>query len=330
MQILSISSPEGFYSIDGIAALSELSFETIASHKPYQTLVAVEGGAAEAVCSIWVHNTPEIAGQTNGIIGHWADNSTDAAMSMLEHACSLLEHLGCTDAIGPMNGNTWRSYRFATMNDAHPPFFIEPTNPQSWPEHFMESGFKPIANYSSGLTKELTWADPRLARVEKRLSADGIVLRTLDKKRFDDELSRIYKLSLESFRQNFLYTPIDEAEFVGMYQQVIAYIDPDMVLLAEDAGETVGFLFAVPDIAQKVRGEIIDTIIIKTVAVKPGRRYAGLGALLVEKCMHAAATAGYVSAIHALMHDANHSRNISGHTAKTIRQYTLFAKALSQ
>jgi hypothetical protein len=39
---------------------------------------------------------------------------------------------------------------------------------------------------------------------------------------------------------------------------------------------------------------------------------------------------GYRRAIHALMHAANPSRRISGHTARTIRRYTLFARPLGR
>jgi hypothetical protein len=98
--------------------------------------------------------------------------------------------------------------------------------------------------------------------------------------------------------------------------------------MAEQRGRPVGFVFAVPDWMQRQRGGRIDTIVVKTVAVIPGRSYAGLGQLLASRCEHAAAALGHARAIHALMHAAGPSRNISERYAQTIRRYTLFARAL--
>jgi hypothetical protein len=90
----------------------------------------------------------------------------------------------------------------------------------------------------------------------------------------------------------------------------------------------VGFIFALPDALQSTRGEAIDTVIIKTVAVLPERAYAGLGAFLVDMCQEISRSLGYRKAIHALMYDANNSRNISNRYARVIRRYTLFARKL--
>ena len=72
----------------------------------------------------------------------------------------------------------------------------------------------------------------------------------------------------------------------------------------------------------------MDTVILKTVAVLPGRASAGLGSVLVDKVHLTAHGFGFRQAIHALMHETNKSRNISGHYAQTIRRYTLFAHRL--
>jgi hypothetical protein len=101
------------------------------------------------------------------------------------------------------------------------------------------------------------------------------------------------------------------------------------VLLAERRGELVGYLFAIPDMLQAKRGVPIDTIVVKTAAVLPGREYAGLGGLLVSGVHAVASSLGYARSIHALMHESNESRNLSGHYGAPFRRYTLYGKALS-
>jgi hypothetical protein len=91
----------------------------------------------------------------------------------------------------------------------------------------------------------------------------------------------------------------------------------------------VGLLFALPDFAQAQRGEAINTVILKTLAVLPSLAGLGLGSLLTAKVHTQAYQVGYRWAIHALMHVANRSRRISAHTAQPFRGYTLFARPLT-
>jgi hypothetical protein len=290
-----------------------------------------DDGTASAQASVWWNGTPtlpqghRLAGRRIGVIGHYAAASDTAGSALLEHLCGELSAHGCTIAIGPMDGTTWRRYRFVTDRGAEPPFFLEPDNPPEYPGQWATAGFEPLVGYSSAATTDLLREDPRLPHVRERLAAEGVTLRPVDPARFDDDLRRIFALSLVSFSSNFLYTPISEEEFLGMYRAVQPYVRPELTGLAEHAGRAVGFLFAVPDWTQKTP----DTVVIKTIAAQPGRMYAGLGALIAEDCQKTAAALGYRRAIHALMYDGNESRNISSHYGEPIRRYTLFARELT-
>jgi hypothetical protein len=71
---------------------------------------------------------------------------------------------------------------------------------------------------------------------------------------------------------------------------------------------------------------MIDTLIIKTVAVAPAMANHGLGGLLVGLVQRRARDLGYRRAIHALMHEQNVSRHISRRYAHTIRRYALYVR----
>jgi GNAT superfamily N-acetyltransferase len=148
--------------------------------------------------------------------------------------------------------------------------------------------------------------------------------RPLALERFEEELRAIYHLSCKSFVDNFLFTPLSEAEFMANYRAVRPHLHAELVLMAECASELIGYLFAIPDLNQRLRGEAIDTCIVKTLAVVPGRRWAGLGSVLVAECHRIARQLGFRRAIHAPMHDSNRSRSISAHYSQTMRGYTLF------
>ena len=327
-QIQEITRPATLAQFTAAPGLPAFDANDLQSHAVDAHFMVSDGATLLARCSLWWQNTPQYREQRTGIIGHFAACDQSSAAQLLEHACAQLGARGCTYAIGPMNGSTWRSYRLVTKSTGEPPFFLEPKNPDNWPLHWQTAGFSTIAEYSSQLNTDLNYQDPRLARVEQRLQQHNITIQPLNLDDYDAELHDIFDLSCRSFRPNFLYTPIEAATFSAMYRPLRPYIRPELVLLARRDNTTVGFLFALPDWHQAQRGHAIDTVIIKTLAVLPGRIYAGLGNLLAANCHRAARELGYTRAIHALMHDANHSRNLSSHYAHVIRRYALYGKTL--
>jgi GNAT superfamily N-acetyltransferase len=287
-----------------------------------------ERRALRARCSLWWTRTPSLLDHRVGLIGHYAARDAAGASLLLERACRELAGRGCSVVVGPMDGSTWRRYRFVTERGSEPTFFLEPDNPDDWPDHFLALGFQPIAHYFSAVNCDLSREDPRVSYIADRLSAQGIRIRPLDPRRIEDDLRRIYAVSAVSFRNNFLYTPVAEADFLAQYRALLPVLRPELVLIAETADQPVGFIFAVPDLKQAERGHPIDTVIVKTLAVLPERAHAGLGSLLLAVCQRTASQLGYMRAIHALMHEQNASRNLSRRYAHPMRRYALFGKAL--
>jgi GNAT superfamily N-acetyltransferase len=264
-----------------------------------------------------------------GVIGHYAATNDEAAAAVLTAALEKLRQAGCTIAIGPMNGTTWRNYRFVTERGEQPTFFLEPTNREEWPRQFERAGFSSLATYFSALNNDVSRPDPRLEVMTKKIADAGITIRTANSD-LGAELGAIYAVSKISFRQNFLYTEIPEAEFVAMYEPLLPIVRPELVLIAEKAGRYVGYLFAIPDLAMKSRGLKIDTFIIKTVSILPEPELRGLGSLLVARAQQIGHELGFRRGIHALMFEDNISLNISRHYASVMRKYTLYSKELTK
>jgi GNAT superfamily N-acetyltransferase len=299
-------------------------------------------GEAVARCSLWWRNVPPFPAQHAyatmglregrlGLLGHYAAHDRQAASLLFRYASIELARRGCTLMVGPLDGNTFRPYRLVTerspSNIQRAPFFLEPDNPDAWPADFLEAGFFPWMNYYSAIG-EAFGDDPWMDSAAAGVAAYGLQVRTVNPHRFEEEIRRIYPLVQRSFSHNFLYTPLAEEEFVAQYAPLRAYLQHELVLLAEHAGEPVGFIFALPDLAQAQRGEPVDTVIIKSVCVAPEYSGIGLGGLLVSHCQRTVHQLGYRRVIHALMAEDNFSRKISARYAQTMRRYTLFAKVL--
>lgn len=297
-------------------------------HSPDATLLSIDRGSLVARCSCWWTGTALHDGRHVGVIGHYAAADEVSAHALLSRACDLLASSGAATVVGPMDGTTWRRYRLIVYRGVEPPFFLEPDNPDEWPGHWARAGFAPLATYTSAMNDNLDFEDPRTGATLDRLRKVGITIRTLDTPRPDTELQRIFRLSLSAFSRNVLYTPIAEAEFLGQYHAVLPHVRPELVLLAEKEDALVGFMFAIPDLLQARRSVPIDTVILKTVAVDPAMSGMGLGGALTDLVQRSARDLGFRRAIHALIHETNVSRTISGRSARTFRRYALFSRPL--
>jgi predicted N-acetyltransferase YhbS len=320
--------PEDLAGAGGWADLSEFTPDQLRTHAADAHWAALEGGRVAAHCSLWWREAPPLPGETVGTLGHYAARDAGASDLVLGRALAELRERGCTLAVGPLDGNTWRRYRFITERGEMPRFFLEPDNPGAWPGYFRRVGFETLGRYWSSLVEGPRSRDGRVEELGRAAEDRGVRLRTLRPEHFEDELRRIYVVSARSFPGNFLYTPLPEAAFLAQYEKLRAVVDPRLVLLAEREGEPVGFVFAVPDALQATRGEAVDRMILKTLAVVPEERRTGLGRLLVGRVQEAAADLGYRAVVHALMHEASHSVAISAHYGRVIRRYELYGLRL--
>lgn len=277
--------------------------------------------------SLWWRRTPVMDGRQIGTIGDFTADDEETAILLLGSAVDILKKEGCEIAVGPMNGNTWRSHRFVIESSGRGPFLLEPRNLAEYPEWWRRAGFSILSRYSSSLMT-LDGTATISPALQERLERSGVRVRSLDPLRYDDELRLIFAISLKSFANNFLYTPLEETSFMDAYRKVRDRVDPDLVRIAERDGTACGFVFGIPDFEALARGEK-PALIVKTLAVDPSARCAGLGSLLVDELHRIGREKGYGEAIHALQHETNTSLKITGrHHGEVLRRYALFSKPL--
>jgi len=328
-QPIQATTPDALATFCSLRGTSELAPETLLARHADEHWMVVDGGEVQARCSLWWTTVPPALneGEALGLIGHYAANQFESAQTLLKFACERLAEQGCTRAVGPMDGDTWHSYRLVTDRGSEPPFFMEPWHQPGWDKHFEAQGFSALSNYFSALNQDVR-QDPRLPELEQKASDQGVQLRRLDPDQFETELKHIYDISIASFQKNHLYTPIEFDAFFKMYSPIRPYAQPNLVKIAMRDELAVGFQFSLPDLLQARRGQPVDTAIIKTVAVRPEMGGSGLGSYLAADAHREIQRMGFKRAIHALMYEDNMSRKISAHYAEPMRRYTLFGKEL--
>ena len=302
--------------------------EDFARHKPDLHLAIMDEGILTSRLSVWWKHGPQLEGRKVGAIGHYAAGSSAAAAAVLDEACRVLASNGMARVVGPMNGNLWRRHRFITSRGEHPPFFLEPENPDAYPLQFEAAGFQPFLRSTSSIVDDLTAPDDRAEEFAEALKGRHVTIRPVDLQHFEQELGTIHALVSHHFDEHPLYSPVSKQVFIDKHLRARSIILPDLTLLAEVDGKLVGFIFAVPDLLQERRGQEIDTLVVRTLAGAPERQYAGLGRLLLSTVHARAAERGFRHVIHALLPESSHWETLGQRSARTIRQYAIVLREL--
>ncbi|MEM8850496.1 MAG: hypothetical protein AAGE03_10725 [Pseudomonadota bacterium] len=233
----------------------------------------------------------------------------ETANALLDHIRQRAKALGAEALIGPMDGDTWHSYRLVTETDGRPPFLMEPTSPAHLLQAFEAAGFQTISRYFSAARPLVQGIPDASIQIWDGSDPDAL-------------FTQVHRLSCEAFADNAFYKPIDLDTFLGMYRPVIPMLKPDLVLFARDGDRLTGFLFGIPDYAE---GPGTKTAILKTYASLA----RGVGRALAQTFHANAAASGYDMAIHALIHDDNISADRSRQEGAAIfRRYALMGLRL--
>ena len=266
-------------------------------------------GASAAI----YRDAPRWDGMKTASVGDFRCVDAGTGSALLRQITETVAAEGFDAVIGPMNGNTWNSYRLVSESDGRAPFLMEPTSKPHDAEAFQQAGFDTIGRYFSA---SASVADT-LATLPD--ADDRIEVTTWNGTKPEEHFSSVYDLSIKAFSGNAFYTPISREAFLEMYMPFVPLLRKELILLARDSatGALVGFLFGIPNFQE---GQAPESVILKTYAsLQPGAGRA------LSKAFHQAAhDLGFKTAIHALIHDDNDSAERSRmHGATVFRRYDL-------
>ncbi len=88
--------------------------------------------------------------------------------------------------------------------------------------------------------------------LERPLPA-SLKVRSLDLKRYDEEIRTITAIFNDAWRNNWGFVPLTEIETQHLAKSLKPLIDPRAVSIVERAGEPVGFLVALPNLNEAIR-----------------------------------------------------------------------------
>ena len=283
---------------------------------------------------LW-HNRPDYNGRKISYIGNvnihekYRKNEEQLFNKIFEE----LKKEGIETIIGPLNGTTWNTYRYVTEKGNGKPFLLEPWNEDYSVSLFEKLDFKHLAGYISTVMKGMNSdgrknLDKKIEKLKKFDYYKDIRVESAENKDLLKVLNKVYDLTVEAFKNNFLYSELEREIFLKMYMSYEDKIVKKFFKMLYLKGELIGYVFGIPDYTELGYKGKIDTIILKTIAVSPEYNGKGMGYILINSLVEEAEKEGYENVIYALMHESNVSKNIGLLLGNILRRYTLFIKEL--
>ena len=282
--------------------------------------------------NLW-HNRPNYNEKATSYIGNvnilekYRKNETEIFNQIFEN----LKKDGIETIIGPLNGTTWNRYRYVVEKGDREPFFMEPWNEDEEVKFIEHIGFSPFKYYFSSImenTENRKTLKEKIEKIKKFPFYKKISIKNADTKNFEKLFSKIYDISTESFKNNFLYTKLEKNIFMKMYSKYKEKFLSNFFKLLYFEKRLIGFAFAFPDYLEIERAGKTETIIFKTGGVIPEFNGKGLGYILLDAIIDEVEKSKYNKLILALTFKSNVSKNMAEHVAKPFRKYALFIKEL--
>ncbi len=314
---------------------SEEEREKIRLENPTEIAVFLDSeGKVNGKAYLW-HKRPDYENRRTSYIGNIEfENYSEETEKLFELLLSSLKEEGVEIIIGPLNGTTWNRYRYVVEKGERFPFLMEPWNDDNQ-VHLMEKiGFIPFSFYFSSIMENmeniqlLKKKREKAEKINKFSIHQEIRIETAENKDLKMLLEEVYNLTKESFKNNFLYTPLGKENFLKMYMAYSEKLVRKYFKLIYIGKELKGYLFGIPDYLELKYKPAVETLILKTIGVAPEYFNRGLGYILIDEFVRDGAEDGYKNIIFALMHEGNISRNIGNRLGRPFRRYALFKREL--
>lgn len=154
---------------------------------------------------------------------------------------------GASEVYAPMEGSTWHTYRLRTDRHEHESLFWEPPRRILLETALRSEGFEVAMRYHSHFydTRRFPWDWRVTSRSAEILRKNGFSIVPLLPLLSMDTLERLHALTLLSFKNNFLFEPIDFASFVSLYSNKKDGVDVSLSqALVDENGIIFGYIYA--------------------------------------------------------------------------------------
>jgi GNAT superfamily N-acetyltransferase len=235
----------------------------------------------------------------------------EVARALFDAAKGWLKNKGVTAMRGPASPSVNDEYGLLVEGFDRLPAVLMTYNPPYYQTLLEKYGLTKAQDlYAYYIHADKVFNDKfnRVAQIVNR--KEGLRIRQLDMKRFDEEVKLIRALYARGWSKNWGEVPMTEEEFNYVAKDLKAVVDPRLVIIAESKGKPVGFGMTLPDLnrilVHNKRGWLIPAIIrlllfkkkidrvrIIILGVLPEYANTGIGAVLFYETGKRCVASGY-------------------------------------
>lgn len=221
------------------------------NHAERDLFLAVKDGVPVGrIAAVINHRHNEFHAEKTGFFGFFeCVQDQEVAEALLDSAENWIRGKGMNQVLGPVNPNTNEECGLLVHNFLSPPFVMMTYNPPYYMELLENAGYnkaKDLYAYWYHVGKELP---ARLNRIVSKVydKEKDLVVRNLDKKRFDADLDAVRTIYNEAWERNWGFVPMTDKEISHMAKKLKPLVEPRIINLAFVGGEPVGFAMGLPD-----------------------------------------------------------------------------------
>lgn len=320
-QILDI---EKLWALQNHPLYQSFNFQLLSIQNPDHHCQLMMNDTVQAYASLWLQKE-EIK------VGHFFAADLESGTQLLKHINKYIDtdlNLAHQNLIGPMDANTWFSYRLVLAKTARekthsePEFFLEPKQPDFYQECFKQAGYQLAVEYLSTKVNLLEFKEPKYQTIKTRMNEHQVEIQKLSPEAYLLALPELYDFCCQRFSQNAYFQKLSKLDFFALYQPMSNLINQHFCYLVRSNSAIKGFIFAYVDPIKPSR------LIIKTAAMANDRAIAGVSRLIIQDmvnyALHLKTEPKITEVIYALMQSDNQSAKTALKVGQEFRRYGLF------
>ncbi len=298
------------------------------------------------------HNFNDFQGVKWGMFGFFETiDDQEIAIELLEKAEEFCRLKGMEEIVGPMNFNTNHECGLLVEGFDTPPFVMMTHNPPYYMRLLEKNGY---TKYKDLYAYRRDTDAPVPEKIEKFVetikSKKNIKTRTVNLKRFDEEVKKIQDIYNRAWEKNWGFVPMTDKEFRKLAEDLKMIVIPDLGIFAEVDNRPVGFSLTIPNINEilhNMNGKLLPFGILKLLwglkvkrpktcrliilGVKEGYRRRGIEAVLYYETLITARRLGFKwgEISWTLEDNVLINRPIENMGGKLYKRYRIYGKKLS-
>jgi GNAT superfamily N-acetyltransferase len=213
-------------------------------------LAGRDGEVVGRIAAVVNHNHIKEHGEKVGFFGFFeCVDDQQVANLLFDEAKRWLTGRKMTAMRGPASPSVNDEYGLLIDGFDKPPAILMAYNPPYYQKLVEAYGFtkaKDLFAYYVHADKVFTEKLTRVSELVKKRT--GVVIRSLDMKKFDKEVATIRDLYNRGWERNWGEVPMTEEEFRYVAKDLKAIVNPNVVIIAEIKGKPVGFAMSLPDL----------------------------------------------------------------------------------